>query len=666
VSDLDYWQRHADELRARLREANYRYHVLDAPLISDAEYDALLYELHQLEERYPELRAVNSPTQAVGFAPQASFAVITHPHPMQSLDNAFNCRELADFEARCQRVLASQEPLDYLAEMKIDGLSVNLYYRDGLLLWAATRGNGQEGEDVTFNLLGVPGIPPRIEGAPLELEVRGEIYLSRQEFERINAEREEAGEPLFKNPRNAAAGTVRQLDPKVSAARKLQAYCYGVGEPRALGVGRQSELLAWLENHGFRVNPLRRRVTGAAEACAAAEAWQARRAELEYEADGVVFKVDDLALQEELGSTSRAPRWAIAYKFPAQEVATTLRGITWQVGRTGKLTPVAELEPRLLEGTEVSRATLHNPGFIRSLDLRVGDRVVVHKSGGIIPEILRVLVEERPDGLAPCPIPTICPDCQAPLVEDGANLRCVNPACPAQRLARLSHFASRHAMEIEGLAEKTLAQLLEAGLIHDIPDVYDLTAEQLLALEGFAELSATKLVEQIQASKARPLERLIFALGLPQVGRRTAQRLTSAFGSLEALQQATVADLMALPDIGEATATAIVQALQQPAIQALLEGLRARGVNPRASAQTSGAALKGLSFVLTGTLSEPRERVKARLEALGARVSSAVSAKTDYLVAGQDPGSKLVKAEALGVKVIDEATLRDLVAKAVI
>jgi DNA ligase (NAD+) len=653
-------QRHADELRARLREANYRYHVLDAPLISDAEYDALIHELRQLEERHPELRAANSPTQAVGFAPQASFAVITHPHPMQSLDNAFNCQGLAEFEARCQRVLASQEPLDYLAEMKIDGLSVNLYYRGGLLLSAATRGNGQEGEDVTFNLLGVPGIPPRIERAPIELEVRGEIYLSRQEFERINAERAAAGEPLFRNPRNAAAGTVRQLDPKVSAARQLQAYFYGVGEPRALGVKRQSEVLTWLEDSGFRVNSLRQQVAGAMAACAAAEAWQARRAELEYEADGVVFKVDDLALQEELGSTSRAPRWAIAYKFPAQEVATRLRSITWQVGRTGKLTPVAELEPRLLEGTEVSRATLHNPGFICSLDLRVGDRVVVHKSGGIIPEVKRVLVEERPGGLAPCPIPTSCPDCQTPLIEDGANLRCVNPACPAQRLGRLSHFASRHALDIEGLAEKTLAQLLEAGLIQELPELYDLTAEQLLELEGFAELSATKLVQQIQASKVRPLERLIFALGLPQVGRRTAQLLATAFGSLSALQQASVADLMALPDIGEATATAVVQALQQPATQALLAGLRARGVNPRAAAPPAGDALKGLSFVLTGTLSEPRERIKAHLEALGARVASSVSAKTDYLVAGEDPGSKLAKAEALGVKVIDEAALREL------
>lgn len=653
-------QRHADELRTRLREANYRYHVLDAPVISDAEYDALLHELRQLEAEHPALRADDSPTQAVGFAPQASFAVITHPHPMRSLDNAFNCPELAEFEARCQRVLASQEPLGYLAEMKIDGLSVNLYYRDGLWLWAATRGNGQEGEDVTFNLLGVPGIPPRIEGAPLELEVRGEIYLSRQEFERINAERLEAGEPLFKNPRNAAAGTVRQLDPKVGAARQLQAYFYGVGEPRALGVKRQSELLNWLESHGFRVNPLRQQVTGVMAACALTEAWQALRTELDYEADGVVFKVDDLALQEELGSTSRAPRWAIAYKFPAQEVATTLRAVTWQVGRTGKLTPVAELEPRLLEGTEVSRATLHNPGFIRSLDLRVGDRVVVHKSGGIIPEVKRVLVEERPEGLAPCPIPTTCPDCRAPLIEDGANLRCLNPACPAQRLARLSHFASRHALDIEGLAEKTLAQLLEAGLIQEIPDLYDLTAEQLLELEGFAELSATKLVQQIQASKARPLQRLIFALGLPQVGQRTAQLLANTFASLETLQQATVAELAALHDIGETTATAIVQALQQPATLALLEGLRARGIDPRAAAPPAGDALKGLSFVLTGTLSEPRERVKARLEALGARVASSVSAKSDYLVAGEDAGSKLAKAEALGVKVIDEAALREL------
>jgi DNA ligase (NAD+) len=552
--------------------------------------------------------------------------------------------------------------LDYLAEMKIDGLSVNLYYRDGVLLWAATRGNGQEGEDVTFNLLGVPGIPQRVAEAPRELEVRGEIYLSRQEFERINAEREEAGEPPFKNPRNAAAGTVRQLDPKVSAARKLQAFFYGVGEPRALGVRRQSELLDWLGEHGFRVNPLRERVRGAQAACALAEAWSALRAQLEYEADGIVFKVDDLALQEELGSTSRAPRWAIAYKFPAQEVATTLRGITWQVGRTGKLTPVAELEPRFLEGTEVSRATLHNPGFIRNLDLRIGDRVVVHKSGGIIPEIVRVLIEERPAGLEPYAMPTVCPDCREPVIEDGANLRCVNPACPAQQLARLSHYASRHAMDIEGLGEKTLIQLLEAGLVRNIPDLYDLRPEQLLTLEGFAAVSANKLVQQIQASKTRPLERFIFALGLPHVGQRTAQVLARAFGSLAALQQATPEDLMALPDIGEATATAIVQALRQPATMALIEGLRARGVDPRATAMPAGDALKGLTFVLTGTLSEPRDRVKARLEALGARVASTVSAKTDYLVVGDDPGAKLAKAEALGVKVLDEAGLRDLLA----
>lgn len=636
--------------------------MLDAPTISDAEYDALLYELRQLEAQHPELRAPDSPTQTVGFAPQASFAIITHPHPMQSLDNAFSCQDLREFEARCQRVLAATEPLDYLAEMKIDGLSVNLYYRDGVLLWAATRGNGQEGEDVTFNLLGVPGIPQRVAEAPRELEVRGEIYLSRQEFERINAEREEAGEPPFKNPRNAAAGTVRQLDPKVSAARKLQAFFYGVGEPRALGVRRQSELLDWLGEHGFRVNPLRERVRGAQAACALAEAWSALRAQLEYEADGIVFKVDDLALQEELGSTSRAPRWAIAYKFPAQEVATTLRGITWQVGRTGKLTPVAELEPRFLEGTEVSRATLHNPGFIRNLDLRIGDRVVVHKSGGIIPEIVRVLIEERPAGLEPYAMPTVCPDCREPVIEDGANLRCVNPACPAQQLARLSHYASRHAMDIEGLGEKTLIQLLEAGLVRNIPDLYDLRPEQLLTLEGFAAVSANKLVQQIQASKTRPLERFIFALGLPHVGQRTAQVLARAFGSLAALQQATPEDLMALPDIGEATATAIVQALRQPATMALIEGLRARGVDPRATAMPAGDALKGLTFVLTGTLSEPRDRVKARLEALGARVASTVSAKTDYLVVGDDPGAKLAKAEALGVKVLDEAGLRDLLA----
>jgi DNA ligase (NAD+) len=515
---------------------------------------------------------------------------------------------------------------------------------------------------VTFNLLGIPGIPKTIKNAPASLEVRGEVYLSKAEFERINAEREEVGEPLFRNPRNAAAGTLRQLDAKIVASRKLQAYFYGVGSWRSLSVKTQAALLEWLEKHGFRVNPKRELVNSADEVEALMERWRKERAKLEYDADGAVLKVNQLQLHDELGSTSRAPRWAIAYKFPAEEVATTLKAITWQVGRTGKLTPVAELEPRIIEGTEVSRATLHNPGYIQDLDLRLGDRVLVHKSGGIIPEIIRVIVEERPEGLEPYEIPTHCPECQAELELDGANLRCVNPACPAQQLERIIYYASRAAMDIEGLAVKTIEQLMEAGLVKGIPDLYDLTKEQLLELEGFAELSATKLVEQIQVSKTRPLTRFIVALGLPHVGQRTANVLSRAFGSIEKLQAATVDDFLALDDIGDVTAAAIYNALHTPFMEGLITALRERGVDCKADNAVTSTALKGKTFVLTGTLSESRDAVKARLESLGAKVSSSVSKNTDYVVAGESAGSKLEKAQSLGVTVLDEGGLKVLLA----
>jgi DNA ligase (NAD+) len=659
--DFDTARRRAQALRAALRRHNYLYHVLDAPEISDAEFDALFAELVALERAYPELVTPDSPTQHVGGSPQASFATIRHPHPMFSLDNAFNPEDLSAFEARLRRTLAFEGDIDYLCELKIDGVSVNLLYEDGHLAWAATRGNGVEGEDVTVNVLGVEGLPHRVALAPATLEVRGEIYLAKAEFARINCEREAAGEPLFRNPRNAAAGTLRQLDPKVSAGRKLKAYFYGLGEPRALGVSSQAEVLDWLAQAGFRVNPERRLVRGVEAVTEAVAEYQRQRTGFEYEADGVVVKVNDLALQEELGTTSRAPRWAIAYKFAAEEVATTVQAITLQVGRTGKVTPVAELEPRLIEGTVVSRATLHNPGFIRELDLRVGDRVLVRKSGGIIPEVLRVLVDERPDGLEPYSFPARCPVCEAGLIEDGANVRCVNPECPAQRLQRLMHYASRHALDIEGLGEKTLEQLLAAGLIAGIPDLYELTPERLMELEGFGEVSSKKLVAAIEASKRAPLERFIFALGLPHVGRRTAALLASAFGSLEALRQASREDFAQLHDIGEVTATAIHEALHRDETVRLLERLEAKGVAPVAEMDAKGdGKLKGLTFVLTGTLSEAREAVRTRLEAQGARVASSVSRTTDYVVAGEAPGSKLDKALRLGVRVIDEDGLRQL------
>ncbi len=654
-----------NDLRARIREANYKYHVEDTPEISDEEYDALLSQLKAVEAEHPELITPDSPTQLVGDAPQASFKTIRHPTQMMSLDNAFNQADIERFEASIRRTLAYQGDLEYLAELKIDGLSVNLCYENGTLMWAATRGNGQEGEDVTFNLLGISGIPKTIKNAPATLEVRGEVYLSKAEFERINAEREELGEALFRNPRNAAAGTLRQLDAKIVAKRKLQAYFYGVGSWRSLSVKTQviktqAGLLEWLDAHGFRVNPLREVVKNANEVEALMERWRKERPKLEYDADGAVLKVNPLNLHEELGSTSRAPRWAIAYKFPAEEVATTLKDITWQVGRTGKLTPVAELEPRIIEGTEVSRATLHNPGYIEDLDLRIGDRVLVHKSGGIIPEIMRVIVEERPDGLTPYPIPTHCPECNFTLELDGANLRCVNPACPAQQLERIIYFGSRTAMDIEGLAVKTVEQLAQSGLVKGIPDLYDLTKEQLLELEGFAKVSAQKLVDAIQSSKTRSLSRLLVALGLPHVGRRTATILERAFPSLEKLQAAKVEDFEAIHDIGETTATAIYDALHTTFMTQLIADLKARGIDPKAEQIIIGDALKGKTFVLTGTLTESRDAVKARLESLGAKVGSSVSKKTDYVVAGESAGSKLQKAEELGVKVLSEEGLTQL------
>lgn len=651
----------ANDLRDRLREANYRYHVLQSPTIADEEYDAMLRQLLDLETRHPELRTQDSPTRTVGGPPQASFATIRHPHPMTSLDNAFNLEELLVFEARIKRLLASADGIEYLVEPKIDGLSINLCFANGVLLWAATRGNGREGEDVTFNVLGVPKLPHRLPGVPERLEVRGEIYLSKEEFARINREREEADEVPFKNPRNAAAGTLRQLDPKVSAGRNLQGFFYGVGAPRALGIASQMELLEWLEHAGFSVNPLYQRISGIGAVEPILAAWREQRPELPYEVDGIVVKVNDFALQEELGYTSRAPRWAIAYKFPAEEVASTLLNVIWQVGRTGKLTPVAELEPRLLEGTVVARATLHNPGYLRSLDLRLGDRVIVHKSGGIIPEIVKVLTEERPPESAPYAMPECCPVCVQPLYDDGTNLRCTNLECPAHVLQSLIHYASRAAMDIEGLAEKTLAQLLEAGLIHGIPDLYNLQEAGLVGLEGFGEVSARKLLGQLEASKTRPLARFIFALGLPHVGVRTAALLARSFGSLEALLAATPEELEALRDIGQTTATAVHQALHQEAMRQLLEALQARGVRPQGgTSRARDGSLKGLTFVLTGTLSQPRDELKERLETLGARVSSSVSSKTSYVVAGESPGSKLTKAEALGIAVIDEAGLEAL------
>ena len=650
-------QQQVNDLRQRLNEANYAYYIEDSPELSDQEWDALMAQLKTLEAEHPELITPDSPTQQIGAAPQASFRAITHPTPMMSLDNAFNLSDIEKFEASIRRTLAFEGQLEYLAELKIDGLSINLFYEQGVLVWAATRGNGQQGEEVTFNVFGIDGLPKRIPNAPETLEVRGEVYLSKEEFNRINKGREVAGEPLFKNPRNAAAGTLRNLDPKVAASRNLKAFFYAVGSHFGLSVKTQSELLDWLRAKGFTVNPDYKVLTSADEIEAAMASWNSSRQSLDYEVDGVVIKVNDLQLQEDLGRTSRAPRWATAYKFPAEEVATTLLAITLQVGRTGKITPVAELEPRLLEGTEVSRATLHNPGFIADLDLHIGDRVLVHKSGGIIPEIIQVLKNERNENLQPYVFPTSCPACHAKLSEDGANIFCLNPLCPAKQVQQISYYASKPAMDIDGLAIRTIEQLLEEGLINSIPDLYDLEQAEVEALEGFGKVSAKNLIASIEASKQQALERLLVALGLPHVGRRTSILLAKAFGSLEALQNADVGTMSALHDIGPTTAEAIYNALKDPHMQTLIADLGARGLDPQVEKAESSSALAGQTFVLTGALGQPRSSVQAKLESLGARVSSSVSKKTTYLVAGENAGSKLEKAESLGVTVLSEDEL---------
>ncbi len=644
-------------LKRRIIDANYKYHVLQSPTIRDAEYDALMAELIRLEQKHPSLLSKDSPTQSIGANPQKQFKSIKHKTPMMSLDNAFNFNDIEKFEKSIRRNLAYEGELEYIAELKIDGLSVNLLYENGVLLWAATRGNGVEGEEISFNVLGIEGLPQFIKDAPKTLEVRGEIYLSKKEFARINSEREENGEALFKNPRNAAAGSLRQLDPKIAASRNLQAYFYALGSHYGMKIKTQAQLLEWLAGHGFRINKQYAVVKSIDDLKPIFEKWQAERSSLDYDADGIVLKLNDLSLQDELGATSRAPRWAIAYKFPAEEVETKLLDINLQVGRTGKITPVAVLEPRLLEGTQVSRASLHNPNYIKDLDIRINDRLLIHKSGGIIPEIIKVLKNERAKDSKVFDFPSTCPSCGEKTVEDGANLFCRNPYCPAQQLQRLSYFASKTAMDIDGLAVKTVEQLINAGLVKTIPDLYKLKPEDLLELEGFKEKSVNNLLQSIENSKQQPLSRLIVALGLPGVGSRTALVLARNFPSLEKLQNASEEELIALNDIGEITARGIHETLKSPAVKQLLKDLIEVGLNPKESQSEGSTKLKGLTFVLTGSLSKPRSEYKNRLESLGARVASAVSKKTDYLVAGQNAGSKLKKAKDLGLKVLNESDL---------
>ncbi len=663
-------------LSAAVARHNRAYHEEDAPTIPDNEYDALVKRLRALEATHPdwgeraaqEMGADTSPAQAVGGAPSTAFQPVNHPTPMTSLDNVFDDAELGEWREKLARSLnlpPEHDQFVFTGELKIDGLSVNLYYRDGQLQWAATRGNGVTGEIVTAQVATVPGIPTVLDGLSGELEVRGEVYMSRADFAAYNAQAEELGTPLLKNPRNGAAGALRQKDPEVTRTRNLKAIFYALGKRDGVPVTTQGEVLAWLQAQGFSISAYSEQLTGIAAAADYHARMIAHRQDFEFDADGTVFKLDPLRLQEESGFTSRAPRWAIAYKFPVEEVETVLESISVNVGRTGKLTPLAHLSPRLIEGSTVSKATLHNQDFVRDLDLHIGDTVVVRKSGGVIPQIMRVVVDKRPADAQRFVFPDTCPECGQPVVraQDDANTYCVNPACPAQTFRLVEYFVSRGAMDIAGVGGKLIAQLLTLGLIHDAADLYALNAETLAGLERGGEKKAANILAELEASKTRPLWRLINALGLDHVGERNAQALASAFGTLDALMAATPEEIEAVPGLGKVIGASVAVALKEEGYVTLLHKLKAAGVNPQGEEVRRGEQLKGLNFVITGSLGRPRDVIKAELEAAGGRVTGSVTGKTSYLIAGEDAGSKLTRAQELDVAVLDEAGLAALLAE---
>ncbi len=672
--------RRIEELRNLVRHHEYRYYVLDSPEISDAEYDALYRELQDLEEAHPELVTPDSPTQRVGGEPLAGFTEVRHGEPMLSLANARNEEELAAWHARTVRLAqeagADPSALSFLLEPKIDGLAMSLRYDDGRLVVGATRGNGEVGEDVTLNLRTIPAVPLTLRQDavpfPASIEIRGEVYLPLEAFERLNEQRVAAGEPTFANPRNAAAGSLRQLDPRVTAARPLSAWFYGVGAAEGIAFERQQEVLAWLERAGFRVNPHIRVVTDLAAIVEGFRWWEERRATLDYDIDGVVVKLDDRLLQAALGSVGRDPRWAVAFKFAPSTAQTRLLRININVGRTGVLNPWAELEPVEVGGVTVRKATLHNEEDILRKDLREGDLVIVQRAGDVIPQVVAPLTDRRTGQEAPFRMPSECPACGTPVarVPGEVAVRCPNPDCPGKKAEAVKHFVSKGAMDIEGVGDQLVDRLLELGLVRDPADLYSLEASQLAALERLGEKSAANIVAAIEASKSRSPARLLFAIGIPHVGSENAALLIGRFGSVKALQQATADEMAETPGIGPVIAQSAWTYLHDPRTVELVARLEEAGLpvatveeSPPTGAAAGGGArpLAGKTFVLTGTLPGlSRQEATESIVAAGGRVTGSVSARTDYVVAGVDPGSKLTKAENLGVAAIDESGLRAL------
>lgn len=651
------------ELQTLLNQYSYEYYVKDQPSVPDAEYDRLLRELIEYEEKFPELKTADSPTQRVGGAILDMFEKVEHTTPMLSLGNAFNESDLRDFDRKVRQAVGDN--FSYVCELKIDGLAVTLQYENGYFVRGATRGDGTIGEDITENLKTIKSIPLKVR-EPIAIEVRGEAFMPKKSFESLNKAKEERGEEPFANPRNAAAGSLRQLDPKLAAKRNLDVYLYAIADLGETGVRSHSEGLDLLDELGFKTNKERKTCTNIEEVLAYIEEWTEQRPNLAYDIDGIVVKVDSLEQQDELGFTAKSPRWAIAYKFPAEEVITTLRGIELNVGRTGVLTPTAVLDPVRVAGTTVQRASLHNEDLIREKDIRIGDQVVVKKAGDIIPEVVNVLAERRTGEEVEFQMPTECPECDSELVRlDGeVALRCINPKCPAQIREGLIHFVSRTAMNIDSLGEKVISQLFKEALIQDVADIYKLTYDQVIALERMGDKSVNKLLQAIEASKSNSLEKLLFGLGIRHVGSKAAKTLAREFGTMEALSKASREELTAINEIGEKMADSIVAYFELEEVHALLNELEAAGVNliykgARAvSIEEIDSIFAGKTVVLTGKLHQlTRNEAKEKLEALGANVAGSVSKKTDLVVAGEDAGSKLEKAESLGVLVWDEERL---------
>ena len=655
----------ARELRRELNYHNYRYYVLDDPVISDAEYDEMMRELKAIEEAFPQLVTPDSPTRRVGAPPSEAFRPVTHLARMLSLDNVFNGEELRAWLERVERQAGQR--LDYVCELKIDGAGIALTYENGVYVRGATRGDGVTGEDITANLRTIRSLPLRLlgEDPPALLEVKGEAFMPRSSFEELNRRREEEGQPLFANPRNAAAGSLRQLDPAVTASRRLDLLIYELAHLEGGEMPpTHHQVLERLKEWGFPVNDKWIRASGAQEILDFCEHWIAHREELPYEVDGAVIKVDDLSMRERLGSTSKAPRWAVAYKFPAEEKVTRLLDIEINVGRTGALTPTAVLEPVFVGGSTVSRATLHNEDEIRRKGIMIGDWVLVHKAGDVIPEVIKPIPERRDGTQREFVMPDRCPVCGAHVFrpEGEAVARCTNVDCPARLFESILHYASRDAMDIEGLGPAIVGELMQKGYVKKISDLYRLTDEQLYDLTHFKDKAVSNLKRAIDATRQRSLSRLLYALGIRHVGRHTAEVLARHFRSMEAFASATVEELSATPEIGPTIAASVRAFFDEPRNLELIEELREAGLRMEEEAEEEGPRpLEGLTFVLTGGLdSMTREEARAAIEEKGGKVTGSVSSRTDYVVVGKDPGSKLEKARQLGVKTLDEAAFREM------